>query len=219
MLTFAYSSTFLLGEENGDRQIIIGADQGVYSCKYPKATCQEDDEEEDTVKRIMSVEKVNQVGIVDNGELLVLSDKTLWAFPIDMVKAGELQAKRTRPLSQHCAFFHIGESMGKTLVCVVKLSTLTPTTIRVLEPVAVEEDKKSKRTFIQRLVRTGSETLRPYKDLYLPSEASNISLLKTKMCVSCPQEIGVIDMKSFEVQGKWHPEAQVTDVVLIPVLL
>ncbi|CDH50305.1 rho guanyl nucleotide exchange factor [Lichtheimia corymbifera JMRC:FSU:9682] len=205
-------SSAILREANGDRQIIVGSDQGVYSCKYPKETRQEVDEvdeqddEEDTVKRIMSVEKVYQVGIVDNGELLVLSDKTLWAFPIDMVKAGELQAKRTRPLSQHCAFFHIGESMGKTLVCVVKLSALTPTTIRVLEPVAVEEDKKSKRTFIQRLVRPGSENLRPYKDLYLPSEASAISLLKTKMCVSCPQEIGVIDMKSFEVQALLDPD-------------
>ncbi|KAI7886615.1 hypothetical protein K492DRAFT_203143 [Lichtheimia hyalospora FSU 10163] len=202
-----YSSA-ILRQENGDRQIIVGSDQGVYSCKYPKASRDEDldENEANTVKRIMSVEKVYQVGIVDNGELLVLSDKTLWAFPMDMVKAGELQSKRTRPLSQHCAFFHIGESMGKTLVCVVKLSTLTPTTIRVLEPVAVEEDKKSKRTFIQRLVRTGSESLRPYKDLYLPSEASAISLLKTKMCVSCPQEIGVIDMKSFEVQALLDPD-------------
>lgn len=145
---------------------------------------------------------MSQVSVVDNSQLLVLADKTLWTFPLDAVLSGtELNVKRTRPISQHAAFFHVGECMGKTLVCVVKTSALTPTTIRVLEPVVAEEDKKGRKAFIKRLVRSGSESLKPYKDLYLPSEASAINLLKTKMCVTCPQEIGVIDMKTFEVQG------------------
>lgn len=160
--------------------------------------------------RILSVEKVSQVELVDNAQLLVLADKTLWSFPVEMLDS-EIQAKKIRPISQHAAFFHVGQCMGKTLVCVVKTSTLTPTTIRVLEPVMAEEDKKGRRKFIQRLVRNGSENLRPYKDLYLPSEASAISLLKTKMCVSCPQEIGVIDMKTFEVQGRTVPSAAPAD--------
>ncbi|KAI9267941.1 hypothetical protein BDA99DRAFT_435610 [Phascolomyces articulosus] len=176
-------------------QVVIGADQGVFvSDVMPPSTVGLVDDD------------ISQVSLVDRSHILVLADKTLWAFPYDMISAGELQVKNVRPISQHAAFFHVGDSMGKTLVCVVKTSALTPTTIRVFEPVTSEEDKKSRRAFIKRLVRSGVENLKPYKDLYLPSEASAISLLRTKMCVSCPQEIGVIDMKSFEVQALLDPD-------------
>lgn len=162
------------------------------------------DEESIKARRIVSIDKVSQIDLIDNMQLLVLADKTLWTFPLDSFDGdNEVPVKRFRPISQHAVLFHVGECMGKTLVCVVKTNTLTPTTIRVLEPVVAEEDKKSRKAFIKRLVRTGPANLKPYKDLYLPSEASSISLLKTKMCVTCPQEIGVIDMKSFEVQGNY----------------
>ena len=192
--------------------MIIGADQGVFvsDVVLPNTIGLIDDDSDgstmvdssSTTSRILHVEKVTQISLVNQSHILVLADKTLWAFPYDMIASGELQVKSVRPISQHAAFFHVGESMGKTLVCVVKTSALTPTTIRVFEPVTSDEDKKSRRAFIKRLVRSGVDNLKPYKDLYLPSEASAISLLRTKMCVSCPQEIGVIDMKSFEVQGK-----------------
>ncbi|KAG2227132.1 hypothetical protein INT45_003862 [Circinella minor] len=208
------SSSILSG--HGNPQVVIGADQGVFvSDVLPPSTTGPIDDDCDgstmvdsisTTTRILHVEKVSQISLVNQSHILVLADKTLWAFPYDMIASGELQVKSVRPISQHAAFFHVGESMGKTLVCVVKTSALTPTTIRVFEPVTSEEDKKSRRAFIKRLVRSGVDNLKPYKDLYLPSEASAISLLRTKMCVSCPQEIGVIDMKSFEVQALLDPD-------------
>ncbi|KAI8142477.1 CNH domain-containing protein [Fennellomyces sp. T-0311] len=201
------NSSSVLHENDGPR-VVIGADQGVYITDTTKVTADDDIDVEpvQSTTRILHVEKVSQISLVNQSLLLVLSDKTLWAFPYEMMVSGELQLKSVRPISQHAAFFYVGECMGKTLVCVVKTSALTPTTIRVLEPVAAEEDKKSRRAFIKRLVRSGTENLKPYKDLYLPSEASAINLLRTKMCVSCPQEIGVIDMKTFEVQALLDPD-------------
>ncbi|KAI9323223.1 CNH domain-containing protein [Dichotomocladium elegans] len=196
-----HSSAIVHDDTNNDQILIIGADHGVYISQYPN-----NDVTERTTKRIMTYGNVTQVDLVENSQILVLAEKTLWSFPLEMALAGELQYKRTRPISQHAAFFRVGECMGKTLVCIVKTGTLMPTTIRVLEPVAIEDDKKSKRTLLKRLVRNNAENLRPYKDLYLPSEASEINLLKTKMCVSCPQEIGVIDMKTFEVQALLDPD-------------
>ncbi|KAI9491084.1 CNH domain-containing protein [Zychaea mexicana] len=205
------SSTVLPGSTHHPR-VVIGADQGVYISNLETTTTKYEVDQDSIVdggprtSRILHVEKVSQISFVDLSHLVVLADKTLWAFPYDMVAAGELQPKSVRPISQHAAFFYVGVCMGKTLVCVVKTSALTPTTIRVFEPVTSDEDKKGRRAFIKRLVRNGTENLKPYKDLYLPSEASGINLLRTKMCVSCPQEIGVIDMKSFEVQALLDPD-------------
>jgi hypothetical protein len=84
----------------------------------------------------------------------------------------------------------------------VKRNTISDTTIRVLEPIITDEHKKPKSMFsLKRLVRGGSVGLKPYKDLYLPGEATSISLLKTNMITFSSRGIGVVDMKSSGVQG------------------
>jgi hypothetical protein len=185
-----------------ENSVLIGADQGVYLTKRNPATG------DSTVARIISVEKVSQIELMPESQLLVLADKTLWTFPLEILSPGvSAQAKRGRSVSQNTAFFHVGECLSKTLVCVVKTNTLSATTIRVMEPVIIDENKKAKSMFLlKRLVRSGPVALKAYKDLYLPSEASSINLLKSKMCISSPKEIGVVDMKTFGVQALLDPE-------------
>lgn len=183
--------------DSSNKKLLIGTDQGVY------ITNKDSETKKLTISRIVHLEKVSQIEVMPNSQLLVLADKTLWSFPLDILLPNAAsQMKRGRSVSQNTAFFHVGECLSKTLVCVVKSNTLSATTIRVLEPVVVDEGKKIKSGFsIRRLVRGNPVGLKPYKDLYLPSEASSINLLKSKMCIASPKEIGVVDMKNFGVQG------------------
>ncbi|KAF1802846.1 hypothetical protein FB192DRAFT_1114470 [Mucor lusitanicus] len=196
------NNTATIYSDNNMEQVIVGADQGVYVTKRDPAT------KKNIITRIITVEKVSQIELMPESQLLVLADKTLWTFPLEILASGASpQAKRGRSVSQNTAFFHVGECLSKTLVCVVKSNTLSATTIRVLEPVIMDENKKTKSLFsLKRLVRSGPVGLKAYKDLYLPSEASSINLLKSKMCISSPREIGVVDMKNFGVQALLDPE-------------
>ncbi|CEG73213.1 hypothetical protein RMATCC62417_08637 [Rhizopus microsporus] len=188
--------------DSSNKKLLIGTDQGVY------ITNKDSETKKLTISRIVHLEKVSQIEVMPNSQLLVLADKTLWSFPLDILSPNAAsQMKRGRSVSQNTAFFHVGECLSKTLVCVVKSNTLSATTIRVLEPVVVDEGKKIKSGFsIRRLVRGNPVGLKPYKDLYLPSEASSINLLKSKMCIASPKEIGVVDMKNFGVQALLDPE-------------
>lgn len=147
---------------------------------------------------------MTQIESLPDSQLLVLADKILWSFSLDSLTPSSLtaQMKRGRSVCQNTSFFHVGECLSKTLVCVVKRNTISDTTIRVLEPIITDEHKKPKSMFsLKRLVRGGSVGLKPYKDLYLPGEATSISLLKTNMITFSSRGIGVVDMKSSGVQG------------------
>lgn len=185
-----------------DGRVLVGADGGVYIT----TTTNEAEKKSSSVTRIIHTEKVSQIETMQDSQLLVLADKTLWTFPLEVLSQSITQ-QRGRPVSQNTTFFHVGECLNKTLVCVVKTNTLSPTTIRVMEPVMMDENKKTKSMFsLKRLVRGGPVGLKPFKDLYLPSQALSINLLKSKMCISSPQEIGVVDMKNFGVQALLDPE-------------
>ncbi|GAA5800025.1 hypothetical protein HPULCUR_005446 [Helicostylum pulchrum] len=193
-----------------DGRILVAADQGVY---ITTTTIAAEKKNNAIMTRIIHIEKVSQIELMAESQLLVLADKTLWSFPLEILSQS-VSHQRGRSVSQNTTFFHVGECLGKTLVCVVKTNTLSPTTIRVLEPVMMDENKKTKSMFsLKRLVRGGPIGLKPYKDLYLPSEALSINLLKSKMCISSPKEIGVVDMKNLGVQTLLDPEDRGLDFV------
>ncbi|CAO3632525.1 unnamed protein product [Cunninghamella blakesleeana] len=223
--------------DNDSYTMIVGTDMGIYvgtvksnQRKYKEIDDGDDDDESSTnfsddfddfdddmqcstMQRVISLDKVSHIELMEGSQLLVLAEKTLWTFPLDEVLEPSMDnnkpmtIKKGRSISTNTSFFYVGECMGKSLVCVVKPNTLGTTTIRVMEPIVTDDNKNKKSGFsIRRLVRNGPVGLKPYKDLYLPSEALSINLLKSKMCISCPREIGVVDMKSFGVQTLLDPE-------------
>ncbi|KAI9023575.1 CNH domain-containing protein [Phycomyces nitens] len=201
------------------RRLLVGTDQGVYYAQIGQKDeldgvndekVNEGDQVATNIIKVIGLEKVSHVEVITESHILVLAEKTLWMFPYDVLLSDTVVSlKRGRVIGQNVAFFHVGQCMGKTLVCVVKTNKLSPTTIRVLEPMVAEENKKSRSAFlIKRLVARSSvdEGLKHFKDLYRPSEAYSISLLKTKMCIACPLEIDVVDMNTFGVQTLLDPE-------------
>jgi hypothetical protein len=202
-------------EETANTALLVGTDLGVYikintSNSSGIQWDDNDDDDHAVLKRVIHLDRITQMEVMNDSQLLVLADKTLWTFPLgDVVDSFDkpLSMKKGRIISTGTAFFHVGECLDKNMVFIVKPNTLSTTTIRVMEPIATDDSKKIKSGFsIRRLVRNGPVGLLPYKDLYLPSEASSIHLLKSKMCIFCPREIGVVDMKSFGVQALLDPE-------------
>lgn len=176
-----------------DKQLVLAADHGIYVGSSKEGS---------TLTRILALEKATQIEIIEDFRLMfVLGDKTLWSFPLEALSTNDPAMRRGKKISANVPFFHVGSCLNRLLICVVRSNALSATTIRTLEPSSVADSKKNKSAF-SRLVRGNADSLKVYKDLYLPSEASSINLLKTKMCIACAKGIEVVDMVSFEVQGK-----------------
>lgn len=69
--------------------------------------------------------------------------------------------KRMKRISSHTSFFKAGHCLGRTLVCVVKASSLS-STIKTLEPIDQNVRGKNKPTF-KKLLQGGNDTLKVFK--------------------------------------------------------
>ncbi|KAH8550125.1 CNH domain-containing protein [Umbelopsis sp. PMI_123] len=186
-----------------DGTLVYGADQGVYVQKS---------EGNGTPMRAIALDRVSQIHILEESRLiLVLSDKTLYTYSIDALMAGDTAPKRGRRVSKHVSFFKVGYSIDRTLVCVVKSSTIT-STIRTLEPVATNDPKKSKSNF-GRLIRGSSEALKIYKDLYIPGEATSLHIFRSNICVGCDRGFEMVNLASMRNQSVLDPSDEALSFV------
>ena len=115
--------------DNGHR-MIYGTDEGVYFSNL------RDDKLREPVKVIHLLE-VTQVDVIEEFQLLiVLHERSVTTFPLDCLDPNDPNAaiKRGKRIASHTSFFKSGVCLGKTLVAVVKSSTLS-STIKVLEPI------------------------------------------------------------------------------------
>ncbi|CAO3670061.1 unnamed protein product [Umbelopsis ramanniana] len=186
-----------------DRTLVYGADQGVYVQRS---------QSKGQPMRAIALDRVSQIHILEESRLiLVLSDKTLYTYSIDALMAGDTAPKRGRRVSKHVSFFKVGFSIDRTLVCVVKSSTIT-STIRTLEPVATNDLKKSKSNF-GRLIRGSSEALKIYKDLYIPGEATSLHIFRSNICVGCDRGFEMVNLASMRNQSVLDPSDEALSFV------
>jgi RHO1 GDP-GTP exchange protein 1/2 len=108
---------------------------------------------------------VTQIDVLEEYQLLlVLSNKTLLSYTLDILDPGDSQsqlAKRPKKIQNHANFFKAGVCMGRHLVCSAKMSGIS-TTIKVFEP--METASRTRR----RMFQSGQEALKPFK-VSLPS--------------------------------------------------
>jgi len=119
--------------------------------------------------------------------------------------------KRAKRVSSHTSFFKAGLCLGRPLVCVVKSSPLS-STIKTLEPIDQNVRGKNKPTF-RKLLQGGHDTLRVFKEFYIPVESSSIHFLKTKLCVGCAKGFEIVDLESLDTQGLLDPADTSLDFV------
>lgn len=201
---------------DGGRKLVLGTDVGIFlTDRKPKDASIKP-------KKVLDVKAVTQIDILENyGLLLVLSEKTLFTFPIEALDPDDGQPgnKRGKRVG-HAQFFKAGVCQGRHLVATVKTSALS-TVIKVHEP-AEQAGRSARRGGLARMLGGSQEVLKlwkvndqqllsppPYGELthdalqefYVPSEATSIHFLRSKLCVGCTKGFEVLSLETNESQS------------------
>ncbi|KAL4793017.1 CNH domain-containing protein [Aspergillus venezuelensis] len=182
---------------DGGRKLVYGTDSGIYvSDRNPK-------DKSARPKRVLDVSQVTQIDTLEEYQLLlVLANKTLYSYPLDALEIGEGQnsaARRPKKIQGHANFFKSGIGLGRHLVCSVKTSALS-TTIKVYEPMDNLAKGKKKST-VSKMFQSGQDTLKPFKEFYIPAESSSIHYLRSTLCVGCARGFEVVSLETTETQS------------------
>ncbi|KAL7269219.1 RHO1 GDP-GTP exchange protein 2 [Rhizina undulata] len=194
---------------DGGRKLVYGTDSGIYvSDRKPK------DSSNAVPRKVIEVNKVEQIDVLEEfAMLLILSEKTLMSVPIEGLDPNDmtLANKRPKKIMGHTNFFKAGVCLGRVLVCCVKSSTLS-STVKVLEPQDTLARGKKQPAF-RKLLQGGQETLKPFKEFYIPTESSSIHFLKSKLCVGCAKGFEVVSLETLETQSLLDPADTSLDFV------
>ncbi|WWD03483.1 hypothetical protein V865_001535 [Kwoniella europaea PYCC6329] len=190
-------------------RMIYGTDDGVYFSNL------RDDKLRDPVK-VINLLDVTQVDVIEEFQLLiVLHERCVTTFPLDSLDPNDANAalKRGKRISSHTSFIKSGICLGKTLIAIVKSSTLS-STIKVMEPIDQSlRNKKAPGGFMKRL-NGRDEALKLFKEFYIPTESSSVHFLKTKLCVGCTKGFEIVDLETLDMQGLLDPSDASLDFVL-----
>ncbi|TFL01949.1 RhoGEF Rgf2 [Pterulicium gracile] len=183
---------------NAGRRFVYGTDDGVYLSDI-------EERNREPVK-VLALLEVTQVDVLEEYQLLiVLSERQVLTFPLDSLDPRDPTAgiRRAKKIASHTSFFKAGHCLGKVLVCIVKSSQLS-STFKTLEPIDQNVRGRSKPTF-KKLLQGGNDTLKLFREFYIPVESSSIHYLKTKMCVGCSRGFEIVDLESLDTQGLLDP--------------
>lgn len=188
------------------RRIIYGTDDGVYLSDLR--------EKARAPTKVLPLPGVTQIDVLEEYQILIiLAERSVHTFTLDALDPADPMGslKRGRRISSHTSFFRAGQCLGRTLVCVVKSSSLS-STIKTLEPIEQTVRGKKQPTF-RKLLQGGQETLRVFKEFYIPTESSSIHFLKTKLCVGCTKGFEIVDLETLDTQGLLDPADSSLDFV------
>ncbi|KAK4046377.1 RHO1 GDP-GTP exchange protein 2 [Microbotryomycetes sp. JL201] len=189
---------------NGNR-MVYGTDNGVYLADLREKT--------KVPVKVISVPAVTQLDVLEeHGILIVLADKAVQTFFVEHLDPGDAigAAKRARKISSHATFFKAGQCLGRTLVCVVKSGSVS-STIKTLEP--VDQVRGKKQPTIRKFLQGSNESLRVFKEFYIPTESSSVHFLKSKLCVGCSKGFEIVDLETLDTQGLLDPADSSLDFV------
>ncbi|KAL8699073.1 MAG: hypothetical protein Q9224_001573 [Gallowayella concinna] len=178
---------------DGGRKFVYGTDSGIYiSDRRHKGA-------EARPKRVVEISSVTQVDVMEEYQmLLVLANKSLFVFPLEVLESNDNLLKRPRKIQGHANFFKSGVCMGRHLVCAAKMSGIS-TTIKVYEPTE-SNIKSKKKPAIPRMFQGTGESLRAFKEFYVPAESTSIDFLRSKLCVACTRGFEVVSLETLETQ-------------------
>lgn len=180
---------------DGGRKLAFGTDAGVYVVdRKPKDSSQKP-------RRVLDCKGVTQIDVLEQHQIvLVLADKTLYSYSVEALDPDENQAVAKRPRKIcHANFFKAGICLGQQLVASVKTSALS-TTIKVFEP-KENMSNKSRKSGFAKMLSTGQDQLKPYKEFYIPTESTSIHFLRSKLCVGCARGFEVVSLETLETQS------------------
>lgn len=208
---FCYHKLINILKLDGGQQYLLAADDGVYVGHHNYRHT------DTTPHKVLSLLKVTQIHAIETTEtLLVLADRTLWEFPLDVVNGKPHTQPLGRLVQTHVPFFYVGHCLNRTLLCVPKISTLksTITTFEAVprtEIVSPLKNSVSKRSsgLMDRLMTVRALTspsddlhLRKMKDVYVPGEAYALELSAKNILITSSRGVVIIDMRTNTNQRK-----------------
>ncbi|KAL8902943.1 MAG: hypothetical protein Q9207_004266 [Kuettlingeria erythrocarpa] len=178
---------------DGGRKFVYGTDAGIFiSDRRQKAA-------ESRPRRAVEIKGVTQVDVMEEYQLLlVLADKCLYSLPLEALETNDNTLKRPKKIQGHANFFKAGVCMGRHLVCAAKMSGIS-TTIKVYEPTETNI-KSKKKSAIRSVLQGGGDSLRAFKEFYVPAESTSIDFLRSKLCVACTRGFEVVSLETLETQ-------------------
>ncbi|KAK4503105.1 hypothetical protein PRZ48_006532 [Zasmidium cellare] len=180
---------------DGGRKLVIGTDFGVYvSERKPKDASQKP-------KRVLDTKLVTQLEVLEQHQILiVLADKVVYSFPLEALEdeSPGAPSKRGRKIC-HASYISAGMCNGQTLVCCVKSSSLS-STVKVFEPMD-SMTKGKKKSGLAKMLASGQEVLKPYKEFYIPMESNSIHFLRSKLCVGGAKGFEIVSLETLETQS------------------
>lgn len=154
-------------------------------------------------RRILDATAVTQIDTLEEYQLvLVLANKTLSSYPLEALDVSEGQnplARRPKKIQGHTNFFKVGIGLGRHLVCSVKTSALS-TTIKVYEPME-NLARGGKKPALGKMFRGSQDTLKPFKEYYIPAESSSVHFLRSTLCVGCARGFEVVSLETTDSQS------------------
>ncbi|KAJ5165182.1 Winged helix-turn-helix transcription repressor DNA-binding [Penicillium coprophilum] len=182
---------------DGGRKLVYGTDNGIFvSERWPK-------DKSAKPRKVLEATQVTQIDTLEEYQLLlVLANKTLSSYPmdaLDIVEGQNIMAKRPKKIQGHANFFKAGIGLGRHLVCSVKTSALS-STIKVYEPMD-NLAKGKKKSAVSKMFQGGQDTLKPFKEYYIPAESSSIHFLRSTLCVGCARGFEVVSLETTETQS------------------
>jgi len=177
------------------RQILYGANDGVYWCDLRQGTRQP--------TRILSIAGVTQVDVLQEYQMLiVLAEQSIHIFPFDaQIPSNYLGGvEQGMQISRRALFFKTGQLLGRTLVCIGK--TLEESTmIKVMEPI---RQQSGERRYL------GQYNLRVFKTFFIPINASSAHFLSSKLCFGGIDGFRLVDLESLEEKSLLDPADSMT---------
>lgn len=162
-------------------------------------------------RKILPLEKVSKIHILEEYQLLlVLSDQTLWQFPLDITLNGHDSYSIQnfgRKIRTNVRYFHVGACIDRILICVPKPSTVHGTEIDLYEPTMPRTELKKKSLLGRLSIRSTNLSLtntqvNHLKPIYSPCDVWAIDTTNTLIFLTTPMGIIAVDMKTKRADGK-----------------
>lgn len=179
-------------------QVFFSRKDGIYLLDLRDRSC--------APSLILPLTGVTQMDVLEEYQILiVLAEQVMYTFTLDALDAADpiMSMKQGRRIASHTSFFRAGICLGRTLVCVVK-SGPASSTIKTLEPIDFHLRVKKQLPF-RKALQGGQDTLRVFKEFYIPTESSSIHFLKSKLCVGTAKGFEIVDLETLDTQGLLDP--------------
>ncbi|KAH8924026.1 Dbl-like domain-containing protein [Atractiella rhizophila] len=162
-----------------------------------------------SLRRVIHLNDVTQLAVLQQfGFLLVLSEKRLFAYPLEVVIPTAHQAAQPGRTPQQISgerevlFFKVGKVRERTLVTYCKRATTRESLFIALEPVAsLDHSRQHAGGFMRGLVggRQGRpEYFRTYKDFFVPSESYSIQFLRSSLAILCKKGVEIMNLETLK---------------------